>query len=103
MTCLRLSIGDFSAIDQSVSLPSILQNYLFWLLWLLSVFITCIIFLNFIVAEASASYSKVVETLEAVIFQQRSNLIDEAEQMTFQRFKTAKKYPSLLVVREIDT
>ena len=63
---LRLSMGDFAAIDASTELSSP-ENILFWLFWVLTVVITSIIFLNFIVAEASASYSNVVETLESVI------------------------------------
>jgi hypothetical protein len=59
-------MGDFSAIDASSSLK-LHENIIFWLMWVFTVVITCIIFLNFIVAEASASYAKVVETLESVI------------------------------------
>jgi hypothetical protein len=39
------------------------DNMLFWILWLIGVVITSIVFLNFIVAEASASYAKVTQTL----------------------------------------
>jgi len=40
---------------------------IFWLMWMMTVIVTCIIFLNFVVAEACASYSKVVESLESII------------------------------------
>ena len=43
------------------------ENWIFWLVWILTVIVTNVVFLNFIVAEASASYTKVTETLEAVI------------------------------------
>lgn len=66
MTALRVSIGDFSCIGDSTSL-TIAENWLFWVIWLLAVIITNVVFLNFIVAEASASYAKVTETLDAVI------------------------------------
>lgn len=69
------------------------ENILFWVCWFFTVIITCVIFLNFIVAEACASYSKVVETLEEVIWQEKTALIAESEQMTFERFKTPEKYP----------
>ena len=36
-------------------------------MWILTVVVTAIIFLNFVVAEACASYSRVVESLESVI------------------------------------
>ena len=56
---LRLSMGDFSAIPPSKELTSYEQQ-IFWIMWLFSVIITCIIFLNFVVAEACASYTKVI-------------------------------------------
>jgi hypothetical protein len=59
-------MGDFAAIDASTELSSP-ENIMFWIFWVLTVVITSIIFLNFIVAEASASYSNVVDTLESVI------------------------------------
>jgi|APSaa5957512535_1039671.scaffolds.fasta_scaffold339314_2 hypothetical protein len=66
LSTLRLSIGDFACIESSASLP-IGENIMFWFIWLLAVVLTNVVFLNFIVAEASASYSKVTETLDAVI------------------------------------
>lgn len=66
MWTLRLSMGDFSAIGESTHLQKA-ENIVFWLLWGLTVIVTCVIFLNFIVAEASASYTAVTETLDEVI------------------------------------
>tara|TARA_B110000285_G_C15105591_1_gene607727 strand:- start:221 stop:628 length:408 start_codon:yes stop_codon:yes gene_type:complete len=60
----RISIGDFSAIDTSAELTDKADNYMFWLIWLFVMGATCIVFLNFIVAEASASYAVVMETLD---------------------------------------
>lgn len=57
---VRLSMGDFAAIDAADTL-NVNENLLFWFIWLVTVVITCIIFLNFIVAEASAVYTKVSE------------------------------------------
>ena len=65
------------------------ENILFWICCLITVVITCIIFLNFIVAEACASYSKVVETLDTVIWKEKTALISECEQT-----RKMKKYPS---------
>ena len=64
---LRMSIGDNSLIEAAKNLGAT-ENILFWILWLLGVVITSIVFLNFIVAEASGSYAKVTETLEKVIW-----------------------------------
>ena len=80
-------MGDFAAIDASTELEKA-ENLLFWLMWILTVVITSIIFLNFIVAEASASYSHVVETLESVIQKEKAALINESEEMTLNSSKT---------------
>ena len=48
------------------------DNVMFWIVWVLSVTLTSIIFLNFIIAEASASYSKVIDDMEAIIAKERS-------------------------------
>ena len=69
---LRFSMGDNTGIGIAKKTPNPLYHkapfrlegadiWVFWIVWFLTVVITCIIFLNFIVAEASASYSKVVE------------------------------------------
>ena len=90
---LRFSMGDNTGIGITKKLPN--PNYhdepfklegadiwIFWIVWGITVVITCIIFLNFIVAEASASYSKVTEYLNEVINQEMAALIAEAEIMS---------------------
>lgn len=96
---MRISIGDFSAIDDSVDLEKA-ENYMFWIIWLFVMGATCIVFLNFIVAEASASYANVTEIIEETIFQERAGLIAEADGMSMQ--VTRKKYPKYLITRDID-
>ena len=75
---LRFSMGDNTGIGimKKVPDPTYHQepfklegadNWIFWTIWFITVVVTCIIFLNFIVAEASASYSKVTEMLNQVI------------------------------------
>lgn len=80
MWTLRLSLGDPAACEAAKSIGEI-ENIIFWLVWLLITIVTAIVFLNFIVAEASASYAKVTETLELVIWQEQASLILEAEDM----------------------
>lgn len=55
ITTIRTSMADFEIIKLSPYL-NFWQNIIFWLLWLLVVIINTMIFLNFIIAEASASY-----------------------------------------------
>ena len=59
-------MGEFDSIA-SADYLSTHENYMFWFTWLLTTVLTCIIFLNFIVAEASASYIEVSEQLERFI------------------------------------
>lgn len=67
MWTLRLSLGDPAAVEAAKQL-GFSENLIFWVMWLLITIVTSIIFLNFIVAEASASYVKVTQTLELVIW-----------------------------------
>ena len=99
---LRLSMGDFGSIDSTLKLSDE-ENWIFWAVWILTVIITNVVFLNFIVAEASASYEKVTETLEAVIQKERANMIMESETMSLKRKKTAYQYPPYIIVRTIET
>ena len=74
---LRTSIGDFD-FDAAYYLTNE-ENSLYFFIWFLVVVITCIIFLNFIIAEASASYQNVKDNLEALINKERASLVSEAE------------------------
>ena len=60
-----MSLGDFSAIDAIQSLSKI-DNQIFWFMWIWTVIVTCIIFLNFVVCEACASYARIKEIMEQV-------------------------------------
>ena len=101
---VRISMGDFGAIAAADYLTA-QENYLFWFIWLLTAVITCIIFLNFIVAEASASYTEVSEQLEIYIQQQRASLVSEAEGLLPEPFKLRHQdhYPKYIVIRKIET
>ena len=66
MWTLRISIGDNSAIADARYLQPA-ESKIFWILWSITSIITCVVFLNFVVAEACASYSIVTDTLEETI------------------------------------
>lgn len=68
LSVLRIGIGDFAILD-FVGFLNVPETIIFWLVWYFVVLISCVIFLNLIVAEASQSYSNVTETLELVIEQ----------------------------------
>ena len=92
----RLSLGDYDLIGEVIGMP-FADNVMFWLVWVISVALTSIIFLNFIIAEASASYSKVVDDMEAIIAKERVSMITEAEDMTRPSRKTLTHYPPYLI------
>ena len=54
ISTLRMSLGDFDFMA-SIYLSNA-ENYIYWIVWFLVVLMTCIVFLNFIIAEASNSY-----------------------------------------------
>jgi hypothetical protein len=62
---LRISLGDFD-FGQSQELDSF-DNKMFWVAWLIMVIITCIIFMNFIIAEVSNSYTNVTSKVNGFI------------------------------------
>ena len=107
MAVLRTSMGDFDFGAADYLTRN--ENILFWFIWFAIVLMTCIIFLNFIIAEASASYEKVKERLEAYIFMAKANMVAEVEMMYFNDFpcgictRNKEKMPKFLVIRKIDT
>jgi len=54
ITMLRTSLGDFDFMASEFL--AVEENHLYWIVWFLVVLVNCIIFLNFIIAEASNSY-----------------------------------------------
>ena len=84
-------MGDFD-FDGANDLEEI-ENWIYWFVWFVIVIITCIIFLNFIIAEASASYQTVKDNLQEMILKERASLIAEAENMIPKRIKTQKTFP----------
>jgi hypothetical protein len=97
----RVSLGDFHIITASNKLNTV-DNLIFWLVWIMVVVVTCIVFLNFVVCEASASYNNVKESLQLVIIQAQANLIAESEDMSLKRFKNNDKFPKYYIVRKIE-
>lgn len=98
---MRISLGDYEIVEASQYLESA-DDFIFWILWLQIVIIACVFFLNIVVAEAIASYKKVVVTLQSVILKEKSELIDECEKMAFKRYKCADKYPKFLIARDVE-
>jgi hypothetical protein len=104
---MRMSIGDFN-FDASTYLVEDYKNYLYWLVYFLGTFLTCIIFMNFIIAEVSASYQNVKDTLEVELLKERGSMINEAEDILRSRFSDTKAeewrhiFPRYIIKRELD-
>ena len=80
-SAIRVSVGDYARVEAANYLSDE-ENYMFWIYWFIMVVIASIIFLNFIIAEASASYEKVAGEVEQYILKEQANLIGESEIMT---------------------
>ena len=76
---------------------------MFWMVWFVVVFMTCIVFLNFIIAEVSNSYQGVKDNLNAMKNKEKASLISEAECMTFDKYKDEKMFPKYFVIRSVDS
>lgn len=100
ITVIRMSIGDnnFSATTHLEHL----RNYMFWFIWLIIFAITCVIFLNFIIAEACASYERVSENLNNFLLYQKTTLIHESEDMLWTKFKHKQNFPKYLISRRME-
>lgn len=95
-----MSLGDFG-FDEAMKLETA-ENWIYWVIWILILLITCIIFLNFIIAEASASYEKVSEFLQQYILAEKAALIQQAEEMEPSFTKNQDKFPKYIIVRDKD-
>ena len=97
---LKVSLGDLGLIGTSTDL-GVEDNILFFICLLLVIVVTFIIFLNFIIAEASASYEKVAGDIESYVSLQRAKLIAESEQMFPNSMKNKENLPKYIIIREV--
>jgi hypothetical protein len=101
MTVLRISLGDFNF--EATTLLDSFDNIVFWIIWVIIVIMTCIIFLNFIIAEVSSSYESVKHDVTGLILKERASLIKESEDMMLESSKgNSKKFPKYIIMRECE-
>lgn len=100
---LRLSLGDFdfSLIDMQ---ELYWMHVLWWGVWCLMVFISSLIFLNFIIAEVGNSYNKCKDCIDPTIYKERAHLVAEAEDLFTARSKQSdtRRFPTYIVVRQAE-
>lgn len=97
---LRVSLGDFDFAASTHLTAN--ENRLYWVIWLLVVVMTCIVFLNFIIAEASASYQSVKDRLGAMINHEKASLIAEAETIYWSGVKDDQWFPKYIIIRAVE-
>ena len=98
-TVTRISLGDFD-FDASTKLDDF-ENIVFWFVWFAIVMMTCIIFLNFIIAEVSSSYEEVKTHIKGLILKERASLIKESEDMMLKGTNLNKEhFPKYLITRD---
>lgn len=82
----RVALGDFDfTLLDSAKLSK--THILFWAIWTIMVLFTALIFLNFIIAEVSNSYTRVKENIYSYIYSERAKLISEAEELLSKKYK----------------
>jgi len=97
---LQISMGTFD-FERATMLDQY-ENYMYYTIWFIIVLVTCIIFLNFIIAEVSASYEKIASELDPIILKERADLVTEADEMIPTSHKNEEKFPRYIIVREMD-
>ena len=99
----RISMGDFAVIDLVKYLHVIEEVIVFWILWFLMVLALAVVFLNFVVAEASETYNKVNESIVEFIYQQKADLIADAESIMPNKLKYMNHFPQYIIKRKVET
>jgi len=79
------------------------QHIIFWTVWILMVVFSSLVFLNFIIAEVSNSYHKVLKEIDSLIYRERATLTQEAEDIMSEDQRNDRRYfPKFFVIREVE-
>ena len=98
---VRYSLGEFEF--GSLKYFSEFEAKFFWGVWVIIVLFTCVVFMNFIIAEVNDSYSRVNRDVDGLISQQMWQLVDECEDMLGAGLKGDKKrLCKYIIKREIE-
>ena len=66
LVILRFSMGDYGDFKQLARMDYA-ETIMFWLMWLIIVIMTSVIFLNFVIAEVNDSHGRVQANVEKLI------------------------------------
>ncbi|CDW85302.1 wd-40 repeat protein [Stylonychia lemnae] len=98
LTIFRISTGDFELDDYKDQDSELV--FITWVVWVFTVLIINIVFMNFIIAVISESYEKVMQKLVAESYKVKANLILEREQLfSEQELKNPVYFPNYIVIR----
>lgn len=97
---IRIAIGDFSL--DGIRYMERVEQWMLLLIFLFCLLLFCIIFLNFVVAKAMESHSEFTLQKVQVLTSEKSQLIDDTDLMTPNRFKTKDKFPRYIINRFIE-
>lgn len=102
LATMRISLGDFDFTELKGDHLTKHEHWLFWVMWILMVQFSLLIFLNFIIAEVSNSYAIVSENIDEIIQKERARLILEAEDVLtdYTKLNNKEKFPKYIIVRE---
>ena len=99
---LKVSVGDFGVIDSIMGQDRAIAG-IFWVTFLIMVVTMSIIFLNFVIAEASASYEEVSEKLDEFVQRELAIFNHEAEEMIPKWIKSDKMLPKFIIKRQVSS
>ena len=100
-----LADWDFTVVEEPNAMISdpAGQHFLFWIMFVISLIFSSLVFLNFIIAEVTNSYNTVNENIQSLIYKERAELIKEAEDIMFNTTKMDKSlFPKFIIIREKD-
>jgi len=102
LVILRFSLGDYGDFRQ-VQRLNFAETLMFWLMWLVIVIMTSVIFLNFVIAEVNESYVRVQDNVQELVYKERAKLIEECEDMMPQRYKNSPHcFPKYVIYKRME-
>ena len=102
LSTFNVSLGNFD-FDPPTMLNGKAENIMYWCLWTITLVMTNIVFLNFIIAEASESYAKVKETLDESKNKGTADMINESESMLPRAFINKERFPRYIISRTVNS
>jgi len=100
LATLRTSVGDFDY--EWLNRIDPIEQQIHWVIWTCVFYLGCLIMLNFIIAEVSASYETVKAKIDQMRYQERATMIKEVEDLVPAGMRKRDKhwFPRYFVIKE---